>query len=110
MKVIYKYLKPYLPFLLLAIVLVGVQAWCDLALPTYTSEIVDVGLAASGIEDDLPRIKERFYKGVSSKRGTGLGLAVADEIMHLHGGDLFIDSKLGEGTKVTILMPKEKQS
>ena len=61
-------------------------------------------------EDDLPRIKERFYKGVSSKRGTGLGLAVADEIMHLHGGDLFIDSKLGEGTKVTILMPKEKQS
>ncbi len=56
MKVIYKYLKPYLPFLLLAIVLVGVQAWCDLALPTYTSEIVDVGLAASGIEDDLPRM------------------------------------------------------
>jgi signal transduction histidine kinase len=35
---------------------------------------------------------------------------VADEIMHLHGGDLFIDSILGEGTKVTILMPKEKQS
>ncbi|MBR4875262.1 MAG: ABC transporter ATP-binding protein [Clostridia bacterium] len=36
--------------------LVGVQAWCDLALPTYTSEIVDVGLAASGIEDELPRM------------------------------------------------------
>ena len=61
-------------------------------------------------EDDLPKVKERFYKGLSSKRGTGLGLAVADEIMHLHGGDLFIDSILGEGTKVTILMPKEKQS
>ncbi len=59
-------------------------------------------------EDDLPKIKERFYKGVSSKRGTGLGLAVADEIMHLHGGDLFIDSKLGEGTKVTLVLPKEK--
>jgi len=61
-------------------------------------------------EDDLPKIKERFYKGVSSKRGTGLGLAVADEIIHLHGGDLFIDSKLGEGTKVSIALPKEKQS
>ena len=60
-------------------------------------------------EEDLPKIKERFYKGVSSKRGTGLGLAVADEIMHLHGGDLFIDSILGEGTKVTILMPKENK-
>jgi signal transduction histidine kinase len=35
---------------------------------------------------------------------------VADEIMHLHGGDLFIDSKLGEGTKVTIALPKEKQA
>lgn len=56
MKTIFKYLKPYLPFLLLAILLVGVQAWCDLALPTYTSDIVDVGLAASGIEDDLPRM------------------------------------------------------
>ena len=56
MKSIFKYLKPYLPFLLVAIVLVGVQAWCDLALPTYTSDIVDVGLAASGIEDELPRM------------------------------------------------------
>lgn len=56
MKTIFKYLKPYLPFLLLAILLVGVQAWCDLALPTYTSDIVDVGLAASGIEDELPRM------------------------------------------------------
>ncbi|MBQ9959780.1 MAG: ABC transporter ATP-binding protein, partial [Oscillospiraceae bacterium] len=56
MKTIFKYLKPYLPAMLLAILLVGVQAWCDLALPTYTSDIVDVGLAASGIEDSLPRM------------------------------------------------------
>ncbi len=56
MKTIFKYLKPYLAFLLLAIALVGLQAWCDLALPTYTSSIVDVGLAASGIEDELPRL------------------------------------------------------
>jgi len=56
LKSIFKYLKPYLPAMLLAILLVGVQAWCDLALPTYTSDIVDVGLAASGIEDSLPRM------------------------------------------------------
>ncbi len=59
-------------------------------------------------EEDLPRVKDRFYKGLSSKRGTGLGLAVADEIVRLHGGELFIDSKLGEGTKVTIVLPKTK--
>ncbi len=61
-------------------------------------------------ESDLPYIKDRFYKGVSSKRGTGLGLAVADEIIALHNGELFIDSAVGEGTKVTVVLPIRKDT
>lgn len=55
--------------------------------------------------EELPRVRERFYKGSSRARGNGIGLAVADEIIRLHGGKLNIDSTLGEGTTVTIELP-----
>jgi signal transduction histidine kinase len=50
----------------------------------------------------LPKIKEKFYKINNSDGGSGIGLAVADEIVRLHEGSLDIDSILGEGTTVTI--------
>ncbi len=56
-------------------------------------------------EEDLPRIKEKFFKSNNTVRGSGIGLAVADEIVRLHGGELRINSKLGEGTTVTIALP-----
>lgn len=60
----------------------------------------------SGIApDDLQRVKEKFYKGSSNKSGTGLGLSIASEIMELHGGKMLIDSTLGKGTKVVLVMP-----
>lgn len=55
--------------------------------------------------DDLQRVKEKFYKGSSNKSGTGLGLSIASEIMELHGGQMLIDSTLGKGTKVVLVMP-----
>ena len=55
--------------------------------------------------EELPRVRERFYKGSSHARGNGIGLAVADEIIRLHSGKLKIDSTLGEGTTVTIELP-----
>jgi len=55
--------------------------------------------------EELPLVKNRFYKGSSKARGSGIGLAVADEIVKLHGGRLDIESKLGEGTTVTITLP-----
>lgn len=57
---------------------------------------------------DLPRIKEKFFKANSTRRGSGIGLAVADEIVSLHGGVLEIDSKEGQGTKVTLVLPLQK--
>lgn len=71
---------------------------------TVTVYVEDCGEGIS--EEDLPHVKEKFYKGLSSKRGTGLGLAVADEIVRLHGGSLDIESTLGVGTKVAITLPK----
>ncbi len=58
-------------------------------------------------ESDLPRIKEKFFKANSTRRGSGIGLAVADEIISMHGGSLEITSQEGVGTRVTILLPSE---
>ncbi|MGO1370179.1 sensor histidine kinase [Senegalia sp. (in: firmicutes)] len=66
-------------------------------------EIEDNGYGID--EDDLPKIKEKFYKGKTAKSKTGLGLAISDEIIKAHNGELSIESKLGEGTKVIIKIP-----
>ena len=59
---------------------------------------------------DLPKVKNRFFKANNSVRGSGIGLAVADEIMALHEGFLDIESEPGKGTTVTITLPtKQKQ-
>ena len=56
-------------------------------------------------EEDLPYVKVKFYKGKSKAQGSGIGLAVSDEIINLHGGHLDIESTLGEGTTVIITLP-----
>ena len=56
-------------------------------------------------EAELPFVKEKFYKGSSKQRGSGIGLAVTDEIVTLHGGALEINSHVGEGTAVYIKLP-----
>ena len=55
--------------------------------------------------DDLPRIKDKFYKANQNVRGSGIGLAIADEIIALHDGTLDIESGIGVGTTVTIAIP-----
>ncbi len=45
--------------------------------------------------EDLDKVKTKFYKGNSTRRGSGIGLAVADEIVMLHGGSLTLDSTQG---------------
>lgn len=60
-----------------------------------------VGIATA----DLPRVKEKFYKANNSVRGSGIGLAVADEIVRIHGGSIDIKSQQGSGTEVIITLP-----
>ena len=55
-----------------------------------------------------PIIKEKFFKANTTVRGSGIGLAVADEIVKLHNGELNIDSVLGEGTTVKITIPLDR--
>ena len=55
--------------------------------------------------DELPHVKYKFYKGSSKARGNGIGLAVTDEIVHLHGGDLILQSVVGEGTEAIVRLP-----
>ncbi len=54
---------------------------------------------------DIDRVKEKFYKANKTIRGSGIGLAVADEIIKQHSGLLFIESTEGAGTTVTIVLP-----
>ncbi len=65
--------------------------------------VTDTGCGIS--PDDLPRIKDKFYKANQSVRGSGIGLAIADEIVTLHDGSLDIESGIGVGTTVTIAIP-----
>lgn len=55
--------------------------------------------------EDLPRVKDKFYKGKNSKARNGIGLSICDEIIKLHGGTLDIKSKEGEGTVIIIKIP-----
>ena len=59
-------------------------------------------------EAELPFIKQKFYKGSSKARGSGIGLAVCDEIVGRHGGTLVIGNAEGGGTIVTIALPLDE--
>lgn len=54
---------------------------------------------------DLPHVKEKFYKANISVKGSGIGLAVANEIVSMHSGSIELDSVLDEGTTVTVSLP-----
>ena len=75
---------------------------------SHTGKNVTVTVRDFGVgipEGELPFVKERFYKGSSKERGSGIGLAVTDEIVKLHGGTLTISSRAGQGTAVTVSVP-----
>lgn len=56
-------------------------------------------------EDELPRVKFKFYKGSSKARGSGIGLAVCEEIVSRHSGRLDITNAEDGGCLVTIRLP-----
>ena len=74
---------------------------------------VRIGIADTGAgipADKIDRIKEKFFKANNTVRGSGIGLAVADEIIKHHNGLLLIDSIEGVGTTVTVVLPTVKKA
>ena len=59
-------------------------------------------------EAELPFIKQKFYKGSSKARGSGIGLAVCDEIIALHNGTFSIRNAEGGGAEVVISLPEKE--
>ena len=62
-------------------------------------------------ESDLPRLGEAFFQASATREhrhdGSGLGLSIVKSLVHLHGGDVAIQSRVGEGTRVTVRLPFE---
>lgn len=69
--------------------------------------VADTGIGIS--EEDLPKIFDRFYRArdarVSEITGSGIGLALAKEIVDLHGGTISVQSKLNEGSTFVVTIP-----
>ena len=75
---------------------------------TKNEDLVVISVSDTGCgiaAEDLPKVKQKFFKANSTKRGSGIGLAVADEIVSMHGGYLEVESELGKGTTVTAMFP-----
>lgn len=70
-----------------------------------TIHVSDTGCGIA--PEDLPNVKKKFYKANIQVRGSGIGLAVVDEIIRLHEGVFEINSEPDVGTTVTIVLPIE---
>lgn len=75
-------------------------------------EIITISLEDTGCgipPEDIPRVFERFYRVDKTRSrdygGTGLGLAIARQIIEAHGGRMLITSSLGQGTRVSFVIP-----
>jgi two-component system OmpR family sensor kinase len=68
-------------------------------------EVADTGCGIGG--DDLPHVTEELYRGRDAGRteGSGLGLALVERVVALHGGEMTIRSREGEGTVVRLRLP-----
>jgi signal transduction histidine kinase len=71
---------------------------------------VEVSDTGEGVKaDELPQVFGRFYRGERDRRrhagSAGLGLSIAKEFVEAHGGDIGIESTVGEGTRVWFTLP-----
>lgn len=71
--------------------------------------VTDTGVGIS--QEDLPKLANPFVRAqgqedVEEVKGTGLGLALTRSLIEMHGGELQIESRVGEGTAVSLMLPK----
>lgn len=71
----------------------------------YRFSVRDTGRGI--LEDELPHVFERFYQAKTHVQGTGVGLALCKELVQLHGGEISLESKEGEGTVFAVTLPVE---
>jgi signal transduction histidine kinase len=69
-------------------------------------QIIDYGIGIA--KKDLPYIFKRFYRSEDVKEipGTGLGLPIAKEFILLHEGEVYVESKLGQGSTFYVFLPR----
>lgn len=67
-------------------------------------QITDTGIGIS--QEHLPRIFNAFYRVNEDSKGTGLGLSIVKKIVEAHGGKIWVESKLGEGSTFSFTLPK----
>jgi len=75
---------------------------------TYNTEYISISFRDHGPgipENELAHVKEKFFKGSSHVRGNGIGLAVCDEIVTRHGGELLVANAEGGGALITVKLP-----
>jgi signal transduction histidine kinase len=70
-------------------------------------EVSDTGIGIP--EDELPHIFEEFYRGRQPREifahGTGLGMSIVRRVVDMHGGNIRVESTVGEGTRFTVTFP-----
>lgn len=69
----------------------------------YKIKVIDTGMGIT--RDNLKKITQIFY--TTKENGTGLGVSLSKDIIEGHGGSMKYSSKVGKGTKVTILLPRK---
>ncbi len=88
----------------------SVRVNCRIQRDAIAVEVTDTGIGIP--RDDLPRIFERFYRVDKARSrelgGTGLGLSIVKHLVQSIGGQLEVTSRLGSGSKFTVLFPRGK--
>jgi len=73
---------------------------------------IEISIEDSGVgiaESEVPRVFEKFFRSndarVQEQTGTGLGLALAQEVVRLHGGRIAVESELNKGSTFHVILP-----
>jgi two-component system phosphate regulon sensor histidine kinase PhoR len=86
----------------------SVRVTCRMGGELVALEVADTGIGIP--RDDLPRVFERFYRVDKARSrelgGTGLGLSIVKHLVQSIGGQITVDSRVGEGTRFTVQLPR----